>query len=210
MSQSVPEQMLAEFMKIEGQMATPEVLSSPDRLRSLGRRYAELGRVVRVYREWLAARDDLAEAKEIVDLGGDDGELFAAEVPGLEKRFAELDEELKNVLIPRDPDDSRDVILEVKAGEGGEESALFAGDLLRMYLRFAENKGWQTQTLSATESDLGGYKVVQVAIKSPQPPEDPADGVWATSSTRPATIASSGCRSPSPRVACTPPPPGCW
>ncbi|AZN29911.1 peptide chain release factor 1 [Flaviflexus salsibiostraticola] len=179
MSQSVPEQMLAEFMKIEGQMATPEVLSSPDRLRSLGRRYAELGRVIRVYREWLAARDDLAEAKEIVDLGGDDGELFAAEVPGLEKRFAELDEELKNVLIPRDPDDSRDVILEVKAGEGGEESALFAGDLLRMYLRFAENKGWQTQTLSATESDLGGYKVVQVAIKSPQPPEDPADGVWA-------------------------------
>ncbi|WP_182354455.1 peptide chain release factor 1 [Flaviflexus huanghaiensis] len=179
MSQSVPEQMLAEFLKIEGQMASPEVLSSPDKLRSLGRRYAELGRVVRVYREWLTARDDLAEAKEIVDLGGEDGELFAAEVPGLEKRFDELDEELKDVLIPRDPDDSRDVILEVKAGEGGEESALFAGDLLRMYMRFAETKGWQTQVLSATESDLGGYKVVQIAIKSPQPPEDPADGVWA-------------------------------
>ncbi|WP_054952489.1 peptide chain release factor 1 [Flaviflexus massiliensis] len=176
---SVPEQMLAEFHQIEEQMASPEVLSSPDKLRSLGRRYAELGRVVRVYREWKTARDDLSEAKEIVSAGGEDGELFADELPGLEKRFSELDDELRNVLIPRDPDDSRDVILEVKAGEGGEESALFAGDLLRMYLRYAEIKGWQTQTLSATESDLGGYKVIQVAVKSPQPPEDPADGVWA-------------------------------
>ena len=179
MSQTVPEQMLAEFHQIEEQMGTPEVLSSPDKLRALGRRYSELGRVVRVYLAWVEARDDLSEAKEIVDLGGEDGALFADELPGLEKRFAELSEELKNVLVPRDPDDSRDVILEVKAGEGGDESALFAGDLLRMYQRFAENKGWQTQMLSANESDLGGYKVVQLAIKSPHPPEDPADGVWA-------------------------------
>lgn len=178
MSESVPEQMVAEFHRIEEKMSSPDVLSNPDKLRSLGRRYAELGRVVRVYREWLVARDDLAEAKEIVNLGGDDGELFADELPGLEDTFARLDDELKNVLIPRDPDDSRDVILEVKAGEGGEESALFAGDLLRMYLRYAENKGWQVQTLSATESDLGGYKVIQVALKNPKTPEDPADGVW--------------------------------
>lgn len=179
MSQSVPEQMLAEFHQIEQQMGTPEVLSSPDKLKSLGRRYAELGRVVRVYLAWVDARDDLSEAREIVELGGEDGELFEAEIPSLEKKFEELDEELKNVLIPRDPDDSRDAILEVKAGEGGDESALFAGDLLRMYMRFAENKGWQTQMLGATESDLGGYKVAQMAIKNPKTPEDPADGVWA-------------------------------
>ena len=87
--------------------------------------------------------------------------------------LTESHEELRCLPIPTD--DSRDVILEVKAGEGGEESALFAGDLLRMY-RFAELKGMAHQTLSATESYFGGYKVT---AKSPQPPEDPADGVWA-------------------------------
>lgn len=176
---SAADTMLAEYEDIEAQMASPEVLSNPDKLRSLGRRYAELGRVVRVYRAWMVARDDLAEATEIVEAGGEDGELFAPELPRLQQDFDELDEKLKNVLIPRDPDDSRDAILEVKAGEGGEESALFAGDLLRMYTRYAETKGWQVQVLGATESDLGGYKVAQVAVKAPNPPEDPADGVWA-------------------------------
>ena len=176
---AVAEQMLVEFEDIEAKMASPEVLSDPDKLRSLGRRYAELGRVVRVYREWLIAKQDLAEAREIVEDGGEDGEMFAEELPRLEEEYEKLDEKLRDVLLPRDPDDSRDVILEVKAGEGGEESALFAGDLLRMYTRYAEHKGWQVQILGATESDLGGYKVAQVAIKSPNPPEDPADGVWA-------------------------------
>ena len=176
---AVAEQMLAEYEDIEAKMASPEVLADPDKLRALGRRYAELGRVVRVYRRWLVAVQDLAEAREIVAAGGEDGEMFADEIPALEQTFEELDEKLRDVLLPRDPDDSRDVILEVKAGEGGEESALFAGDLLRMYTRYAERMGWQVQILGATESDLGGYKVAQVAIKAPNPPEDPADGVWA-------------------------------
>lgn len=81
--------------------------------------------------------------------------------------------------MPRDPDDGRDVILEIKAGEGGEESALFAGDLLRMYLRYAERRGWKTEVIEATESDLGGYKDVQVAVKARAGATDPADGVWA-------------------------------
>lgn len=179
MSASVPEQMLSEFEAIEQQMASPEVLSNPDKLKSLGRRYSELGRVVRVYRRWLTASEDLAAAKEIVELGGDDGELFAEELPGLQATYDEVDAELKDALIPRDPDDARDAIIEVKAGEGGEESALFAGDLFRMYMRYAETMGWQTQILSAAESDLGGYKDVQVAVKARTAPEDPADGVWA-------------------------------
>ncbi|MBE6483374.1 MAG: peptide chain release factor 1, partial [Actinomycetaceae bacterium] len=87
--------------------------------------------------------------------------------------------ELKDVLIPRDPDDARDAIMEIKAGEGGEESALFAGDLLRMYQRYAESQGWSVETLSATPTELGGYKDVQVAIRTKGIPEDPADGVWA-------------------------------
>ena len=85
---------------------------------------------------------------------------------------------LREVLIPRDPDDARDVILEVKAGEGGEESALFAADLLRMYTRYAEKMGWATQLLGATDSDLGGYKDAQLAIKS-RGTVAPEDGVWA-------------------------------
>ena len=82
------------------------------------------------------------------------------------------------MLIPREPDDARDVILEIKAGEGGEESALFAGDLLRMYTRYAERMGWSTQVLEATESDLGGFKDVQLAVKS-RSAAAPEDGVWA-------------------------------
>ena len=102
---------------------------------------------------------------------------FAEELPILEKQLAEASEKLRRLLIPRDPDDGRDVIIEVKAGEGGAESALFAADLLRMYLHYATSKGWKTEVLSKTESDLGGIKDVQVAIKSNA--TDPAQGVWA-------------------------------
>src|SRR3712207_7412150 len=86
-------------------------------------------------------------------------------------------ERLRRVLVPRDPNDDRDVILEIKAGEGGEESALFAGDLLRMYLRYAERHGWRTEVIEATESDLGGYKDVSVAVKSRGSSTE--DGPWA-------------------------------
>ena len=102
------------------------------------------------------------------ELAGADA-AAAAEMAGELRQFraaeAAAREHLRRVLVPRDPDDARDVILEVKAGEGGEESALFAGDLLRMYLRYAERQGWSAQVLDATESDLGGYKDVSVAIK---------------------------------------------
>lgn len=171
--------MVAEYHQIEQDMASPEVLANPDKLRSLSRRYAELKRVVGRYERWQKAEEDLAEAQEIVELGGEDGALFAEEVPGLEAARDEAAESLRDALIPRDPDDGRDVIIEVKAGEGGEESALFAADLLRMYQRYAEKMGWSTQILSATETDLGGYKDVQMAVKSKTVPEDPADGVWA-------------------------------
>jgi peptide chain release factor 1 len=90
-----------------------------------------------------------------------------------------LAQRLTELLLPRDPDDDKDVILEVKAGEGGDESALFAGNLLRMYLRFAERQGWKAEVLDAQESDLGGYKDVSVAIKAKGTPA-PGEGVWAS------------------------------
>jgi peptide chain release factor 1 len=98
-------------------------------------------------------------------------------VPELEASLEVAAAKLRRLLIPRDPDDARNVILEVKGGEGGDEAALFAADLLRMYTRYAESRGWKTEIISATESDLGGYKDVQVAVKGSS--NDPAEGVFA-------------------------------
>jgi peptide chain release factor 1 len=128
----------------------------------LGKRYAQLGPVIAGYRAYKKAEDDLAAAKELAEV--DEG--FAAELPALEVSLQDAAEKLEELLLPRDPNDDRDVILEIKAGAGGDESALFAGDLLRMYLRYAEKQGWKTEIIDATESDLGGYKDISVAVKA--------------------------------------------
>ncbi|MCK0116153.1 peptide chain release factor 1 [Isoptericola sp. S6320L] len=172
---AVAEPLLAEHAEIERALADPAVHADAGRARTLGRRYAELNRVVGAYRGWQTARDDAEAAAELAR----DDASFAAELPVLRSALDRAAEHLRRVLVPRDPDDGRDVILEIKAGEGGDESALFAGDLLRMYLRYAERHGWSTQVLEATDTELGGYKDVQVAIKSKGTPQDPGDGVWA-------------------------------
>src|SRR5205814_211069 len=131
--------------------------------------------VIATYRSWKRHGDDIETARE---LSADDPD-FAAEVKELEAHREELTEKLRLLLVPRDPSDDKDVILEIKAGEGGDESALFAGDLLRMYLRYAERVGWKTELIQATESDLGGYKDVQVAVKTKGGgPQEPGQGVW--------------------------------
>jgi peptide chain release factor 1 len=168
------EALVAEHAALEREMADPAVASDPDRLREANKRYAALGPVVTAHRAWVAAREDLGAARELAA----EDPSFADELPALESVLAGAEERLRRLLVPRDPDDERDVILEVKAGEGGEESALFAGDLLRMYLRYAERRGWSTQVLDATESDLGGYKDVRVAVKSRGTPE-PGRAPWA-------------------------------
>ncbi len=159
-----------EYADLERRLADPAVHTDQAVARDLGRRYAELGPVVATIRELDAARDDLATARE---LGAQDA-AFAAEAEQIEASLPALEQRLREQLLPRDPLDGKDVILEVKAGEGGEESALFAGDLLRMYLRYAERRGWKTEVLDATLSDLGGYKDVAVAVKGRGEP-----GVWA-------------------------------
>jgi peptide chain release factor 1 len=166
--------LVTEHADLERQMAEPAVASDPDRLRVLTKRYAALGPTVAAYHAWISATGDLSAAHE---LAAEDA-AFAEEVPALEKAAAAAEERLRRLLVPRDPDDDKDAILEVKAGEGGEESALFAGDLLRMYLRYAERRGWRTEVLDATESDLGGYKDVQVRVISVRAP-GPAQGPWA-------------------------------
>ena len=165
--------LLDEHAELERQLADPAVHADAGRARRLGRRYAELGRVVAAHHAWRTAADDVEAAEELAD----DPDL-AAELPALRTREHDAAEHLRQVLVPRDPDDGRDVILQIKAGEGGAESALFAGDLLRMYTRYAERTGWTTQVLDVTESDLGGIKDVQLAVKSRNGAAQD-DGVWA-------------------------------
>jgi peptide chain release factor 1 len=117
---------------------------------------------------------DLAAARE---LAGED-HSFAAEAESIAEHIAQLDAKLTELLVPRDENDAADIVMEIKSGEGGEESALFAGDLLRMYLRYAERRGWRTDVLDSTESELGGYKDVTVSIKA-RGTVGPDEGVWA-------------------------------
>jgi len=168
------EPLVAEHADLERRLADPAVHADPALARRLGRRYAELTRVVEALRAWRAAQDDLTAGRELAA----DDDSFAVELPGLAEAEAKRRERLRELLVPSDPDDDRDVILEIKAGEGGEESALFAGDLLRMYLRYAERRGWRAEVLDTTDSDLGGYKDAAVAIKSRGTPA-PGEGVYA-------------------------------
>ena len=166
------ETLVAEHADLERQMADPAVHADPAIAKRLGQRYAEVGAIVRTYRDWQQVGGDLAAARELVD----DADTFADEAASLAQRWDELAERLQRLLVPRDAADSKDALFEIKAGEGGEESALFAGDLLRMYLRYAERRGWRTELLDATESGLGGYKSVTLAVKAkgtPEPGEAP-------------------------------------
>lgn len=164
--------LIEEHQDLQNQLADPAVHADPARSRKINRRYAELSKILAAHTAWKRAEDDLEAAQELAK----EDDAFAEEVPALEEHRSESQEKLRRLLIPRDPDDGRDVIMEIKGGEGGAESALFAADLLRMYLHYAESMGWKTELLDRDESDLGGYKNVQVAIKSSS--SDPADGVW--------------------------------
>jgi peptide chain release factor 1 len=164
---------LDEHAELQLRLSDPAVHADQGLARRLGRRYAELSGIVEGYNRVQALTDDLEAARE---MAGEDPE-FAAEVPVLDQQLQAAQEKLRRLLIPRDPDDARDVILEVKAGEGGDEAALFAADLVRMYTRYAENRGWKTEVISATESDLGGYKDISIAVKGRS--NDPAEGVYA-------------------------------
>ena len=155
-------EMVREYAELEAAMADPSIHEDQGKARQLGRRYAQLGPVVAGFKEWKSADDDLNAAKELAASDPD----FASEIPALEESAQKAAEKLEELLLPRDPNDDRDVILEVKAGAGGDESAIFAGDLLRMYMRYAEKRNWKVEILDATESEMGGYKDISVAVKS--------------------------------------------
>ncbi|WP_181312846.1 peptide chain release factor 1 [Nocardioides campestrisoli] len=164
--------LVEEHAQLEEQLGAPETHADQRLAKRLNQRYAELSSVISAWRDWNRLGEDVVAARELATQDPD----FAAEADELEDRRLAAEERLRRLLVPRDPADAKDAILEVKSGEGGEESALFAGDLLRMYTRFAEQRGWRTEILDATESDLGGYKSVTVAVKAkgtPEPGEAP-------------------------------------
>ncbi|MFF0151560.1 peptide chain release factor 1 [Micromonospora sp. NPDC005203] len=165
--------LLDEYATLEKRLADPAIHADQATARRVGRRYAELVPLHKAAAELEQTRADLSAARELAaedpSFAGE-AESIAGSVPMLEERLAEL-------LIPRDPHDAKDVIVEIKAGEGGEESALFAADLLRMYTRYAERHGWLTEVIDAQDSDLGGVKDVSLAIKTKGVPEG-GNGVW--------------------------------
>jgi|UniRef100_UPI00404B66E2 peptide chain release factor 1 len=160
-------EMVREYQELEVAMADPAIHDDQGKARQLGRRYAQLGPVVAGFNAWKSAADDLQAAQEMAQ----EDASFAAELPNMEIAVEVAATKLEELLIPRDPNDDRDVIIEVKAGAGGDESALFAGDLVRMYQRYAEKRGWKIEIIDVTESDLGGYKDISMAIKSKGNPE---------------------------------------
>ncbi|QLL25434.1 peptide chain release factor 1 [Actinobacteria bacterium IMCC26103] len=160
-------EMVREYQVLEKQMADPSIHEDQGKARQLGRRYAQLGPVVAGFNAWKSAADDLEAAKEMAA----EDESFATEIPAMEAAVELAADKLEELLLPRDPNDDRDVIIEVKAGAGGDESALFAGDLVRMYQRYAEKRNWKVEIIDMTESDLGGYKDISMAIKSKGTPE---------------------------------------
>ena len=161
-----------EYEQTTARMGDPAVLADQRALRQVGRKVKELEPVVAVAQRLLAARADRDAANELLVVAeGDEIAAFRAELEGFEALIAELEEEMNVLLLPRDPNEDRDVLIEIRGAEGGEEANLWACDLYEMYSRFADRKGWRQEVLSLSESDMGGIGEVTFKLAG--------DGVWA-------------------------------
>lgn len=151
------------LQELDFYLSQPEVVNDMERFRELTREHAEVTEVNGVYQRFLQRERDLAQAREMLD-DPDFTEMAKEEIAVADAELPALENELQSLLLPRDPDDVRNVFLEVRAGTGGDESALFAGDLLRMYTRYAERQGWRTEIVSDSPGEVGGFKEVVVRI----------------------------------------------
>ena len=156
---------LARAAEVERQLADPATARQPDKLKALGREHARLGRIRQTADRLTKLTTDLAQARELAaDPDPALAELALADIERLEPAVATAEAELNDLLLPRDPLDGRDTIMEIRAGTGGDEAALFAADLLRMYLRYAEQHGWKTEVVALSEANLGGVKEAIVKV----------------------------------------------
>jgi len=156
----------ARYNELTAQMADPAIANDYARYAELARQQSELQEIVDKYRAWMKARNDLAEAEALA--GGDDADLAdmaRAEIEPLQRRIETLQSQLQMLLVPKDPNDDRDVIVEIRAGAGGDEAGLFAADLARMYTRYAEEHGWKVEVLDENETGIGGYKEIIFAVR---------------------------------------------
>jgi peptide chain release factor 1 len=156
-----------ELEKLETRL--PEIFAAGDQraARDAGRRHAELKPIIEAYRDYRAAESEMAEARELIAAEPDPEmrEYLRNEAEAQEHRLVELDARLRELLVPRDPNDGKNVILEIRGAEGGEEANLWAGDLLAMYEGLAKRRGWRTEVLSSQPSDMGGFREVTIAVK---------------------------------------------
>ena len=160
-----------EYEILEHQLSDPEVLSDPSKLRVLSKRYNDLGPVVAAYREYNARSDDVVAAREMmVDASASEREMLVAEIDSLTAGLADLEVELREMMLPTDPHDGKNVIVEIRGAEGGEEANLFARDLFEMYEAYAARNRWKLETLGASPSDMGGFNDVTFELRG--------DTVW--------------------------------
>ncbi|MDE1004850.1 peptide chain release factor 1 [Paraburkholderia agricolaris] len=157
------DQLTTRLAELNDLLSREDITSNLDQYRKLTREHAELGPIVEHYALWRQAMTDAATAQELL-ADASMRDFAEDEIRTSRERMEKIGAELQKMLLPKDPNDDRNIFLEIRAGTGGDESALFAGDLLRMYLRFAERNRWQVEMMSASESDLGGYKEVIVRI----------------------------------------------
>ena len=154
----------ARLHELDALLAAPDVVDSMDRFRALSREHAEVGAVVEVFNRYLQREADHASATELLQ-DPDMAEMAEEEIQSARADLETLDVELQQLLLPKDPDDERNAFMEIRAGTGGDEAAIFSGDLFRMYSRYAERRGWRVEILSENEGEHGGYKEVIARIE---------------------------------------------
>ncbi len=155
------------YDNVNEELMQPDVMSDLKRYKSLNKEYKDLGKIVAEYRNYQQVLSNIENARQVISTEKDEDfrEMAKAELDQLQPEQERLEGAIKDLLLPKDPNDSKDVIMEIRAGAGGDEAALFAGDLQRMYLRFAEKQGWKMELVDAMEGTAGGYKEIILAVK---------------------------------------------
>jgi peptide chain release factor 1 len=160
------EKIKQRYLEVTRMLSDPAVIANQEKNRELGKEYRELADIVKAYDDYKAVYISIQGSREILDIGGDAElrQLAEAELAELQPRLVILEDRLKQLLVPKDPNDDKNILLEIRAGTGGEEAALFASDLYRMYTRYAERRGWKVETLDWNETAKGGFKEIVVSL----------------------------------------------
>lgn len=158
------------YEEIESELSKPETVSDQKRFRDLNREHSYLSPVITRFNDYLKMKKDLADSRELIETEKDTEmrQMLQSEIAELEQKIDEMKEKLLVMLLPKDPDSGKDILIEIRAGTGGDEAALFASDLFRMYTRYAETKGWKVEFIDASTNELGGYKEVIFSLRNPE------------------------------------------